>query len=44
MKYAFIAQHKKTWPIDAMCRLLGVQRNGYYGYSRQSNLDAPERT
>jgi len=44
MKYEFIAQYKKTWPIDLMCRLLGVQRNGYYGYSkRQSNPDDPER-
>ncbi|ERH41331.1 transposase IS401 [Legionella pneumophila str. Leg01/53] len=45
MKYAFIARHKKTWPIDLMCRLLGVKRNGYYGYSkRQSHPDNPERT
>jgi len=45
MKYEFIAQHKKTWPIDVMCRLLGVKRNGYYGYAkRQKNHSAdPER-
>ena len=24
MKYAFITQYKKTWPVDLMCRLLGV--------------------
>jgi hypothetical protein len=30
MKYSFIAQQKKTWPIDLMCRALGVKRNGYY--------------
>lgn len=34
MKYVFIAQHKKTWPVDLMCRLLGVTRSGYYGYQR----------
>ena len=34
MKYLFIAQHKKTWPVDLMCRLLGVTRGGYYGYQR----------
>lgn len=44
MKYSFIAHHKKTWPIDLMCRLLGVKRNGYYGYSKhQSHPDDPER-
>lgn len=32
MKYAFITQHKKTWPVDLMCRLLGVSRNAYYQY------------
>lgn len=32
MKYAFIAQHKKTWPVDVMCRILGVRRNGFYRY------------
>lgn len=32
MKYAFITQHKKTWPVDLMCRLLGVSRNAYYRY------------
>jgi len=36
VKYAFITHHKKTWPVDAMCRLLGVSRNAYYRYcSRQ---------
>ena len=32
MKYSFIAQHKKTWPVDPMCQLLGVTRNGFYRY------------
>ena len=35
MKYLFVAQHKKTWPIDLMCRLLGVTRGGYYVYQRR---------
>ncbi len=44
MKYAFITQHKKIWPIALMCRLLGVSRNGYYKYRRrhQSQPPAPE--
>ncbi len=44
MKYEFIAQQKKSWPIAMMCRLLGVQRNGYYSYlQRQSKKDKRER-
>ena len=35
MKYVFIARHKKTWPVDLMCQLLGVTRSGYYGYQRR---------
>ena len=35
MKYVFIAQHKKAWPVDLMCRLLGVTRSGFYGYQRR---------
>ena len=35
MKYLFIAQHKKTWPVDLMCQLLGVTRSGYYGHQRR---------
>ena len=35
MKYLFISQHKKTWPVDLMCRLFGVTRGGYYGYCRR---------
>jgi len=30
MKYLFVTQHKRTWPIDLMCRVLGVSRQGYY--------------
>ena len=44
MKYAFITQHKKTWPVDVMCRLLGVSRNAYYRYClyQQGQLPDPE--
>ena len=34
MKYVFIARYKKIWPVDLMCRLLGVKRNGYYHYCK----------
>ena len=42
MKYAFITRYKKTWPIDLMCRLLGVTRNAYYQYCRRNRMDKPD--
>jgi len=35
VKYSFIAQHKKTWPVDVMCQLMGINRNSYYSYQRR---------
>lgn len=35
MKYSFITQRKKTYPVGLMCRLLGVTRSGYYGYLKR---------
>lgn len=32
MKYLFVTQHNKSWPIELMCRVLGVSRQGYYHY------------
>ena len=34
MKYAFITQHKNTYPISLQCQVLGVSRQGYYHYSK----------
>ena len=44
MKYLFVTQYKKTWPIDLMCRVLGVTRQGYYHYRRntEARLADPE--
>lgn len=39
MKYVFVAQHKKTWPVDLMCQLLGITRSGYYGYQRRGGSE-----
>lgn len=46
MKYSFIAQHKKTWPVDRMCRVFGVKRNGYYRFQRRlrERADDPRHT
>ena len=41
MKYSFIAQRKKTYPVGLMCRLLGVSRSGYYGHQAR-NSNKPE--
>lgn len=30
MKFAFIAREKATFPIDLLCRVLGVSRAGFY--------------
>jgi putative transposase len=32
MKFAFIAEHRETWPVSALCRTLGVTRQGFYEY------------
>jgi hypothetical protein len=32
MKFAFIEQHASTWPVNVMCRMLGVSRSGYYDW------------
>ena len=43
MKYVFITRHKKTWPIDLMCRVLGVSRSGFYRFDRQDKDLAAKR-
>ena len=35
MKYSFITQHKKTWPVALMCRTLGVKSNNYYSHQKR---------
>lgn len=32
MKFSFIEQHASTWPVNLMCRMLGVSRSGYYDW------------
>ena len=46
MKYCFIAKHKKVWPIDLMCKVLGVTRSGFYHNQKQQAVkeDDPERS
>lgn len=42
MKYAFITRNKKTWPVDRMCRLLGVSRNAYYRHCKYHDNRQPD--
>ena len=32
MKYVFIAEHKEQFRLHSMCRVLQVQRSGYYAW------------
>ena len=32
MKYAFMAEHKGQFRLSSMCRVLRVQRSGYYAW------------
>jgi putative transposase len=32
VKFAFIEQHASAWPVNVMCRMLGVSRSGYYDW------------
>jgi transposase InsO family protein len=40
MKFAFIAA-EKAFPVSAMCRLLGVTRQGYYAYAKRRARGRP---
>jgi len=35
MKFAFIHAEKAIFPVAALCRLLGVSRQGYYAFARR---------
>ena len=35
MKFHFIAQRKKVYPVALMCRLLGVSTTGFYAYLKR---------
>lgn len=42
MKYGFITQHKKTWPINLMCQVLGVSHCNYYSAMRREQALEPD--
>jgi putative transposase len=42
MKYEFISEHKKTWSISLMCKVLGVKRSGYYHFEKTDKIPNPD--
>jgi putative transposase len=34
VKYAWVAQHKRQWPVRLMCTVLGVSASGYFEHHR----------
>ncbi len=32
MRYAFVAVHRKEFPLSLLCRVLGVSRSGYFAW------------
>ena len=44
MRYRFIDQHRRVWPIAIMCKVLQVSRGGFYGWHRRpQSLQAKRR-
>jgi len=36
VKYAFVREHRRRWPVGVMCRVLLVSRSGYYGWHKRA--------
>ncbi len=36
MRYAWIREHRGPYPLNALCRALGVSRSGYYAWTRRA--------
>jgi len=41
MKYVFVREHREAFPIDLMCRALGVGSSGYYAWLKRP--ESPRR-
>jgi putative transposase len=35
VKYAFVQEHHRSWPVGVMCRVLRVSRSGYYSWRKR---------
>src|SRR5579862_6285652 len=36
MRYAFIEEHRRQWPLGVMCATLRVSRSGHHAWSRRA--------
>ena len=43
MRYAFIEDHRATWPIAIPCRVLAVSRSGYDQWRRRPVSERAKR-
>ena len=43
MRYAFIEDHRATWPIAIQCRVLAVSRSGYCEWRRRPKSERAQR-
>ena len=39
MKFAFIEQHCRCWPIALLCRVLGVSHRGFHAWRQRAQYD-----
>ena len=35
MKFAFVREHRRVWPVRVICRVLRVSRSGFYAWQRR---------
>ena len=40
MKFAFIAKHKRVWPLSWLCSALGVSRSGFHAWLTRKPREA----
>jgi transposase InsO family protein len=43
MRYQFIAQHRKEYPVSRQCRVLGVSRSAYYAWAMRQRQGLSSR-
>jgi putative transposase len=41
VKYAWIARHKKDWPVALTCEVLDVSVSGYFEHRRRTEASQP---